>query len=195
MTSFRRTVRRLLAVALCVAQMPSLGAVSPAFAQERLVAPERNPPGDIPDNQVFVPYSSTIGFSLRVPEGWSRTATETSVRFFDKYDLIGATLGRADAAPTAASVKSKEVPALETGGHAIKVTSVKDVRLAVGPAVNISYLANSEPNAVTNKLIRLEHERFIVYKDGKMVTLDLAAPAGADNVDQWQLISNSLRWK
>ena len=195
MPGFCRTVPCLLAAALSVALTPSLGALSPALAQEKLVAPERNPPGDIPDNQVFVSYSSPAGFSLKVPEGWSRSTTDGGARFFDKYDVIEATVGQADVAPTAASARAKEVPALEASGHAVKVTSVKDVRLAAGPAVNISYLANSEPNAVTNKRIRLEHERFIFFNGGKTVTLDLAAPAGADNVDQWRLISDSLHWK
>jgi hypothetical protein len=190
------TVPYRIAAALVVVLMASSGAFLPASAQEKLVAPEKNPPGDIPDNQVFVTYNSPDGFSLEVPEGWSRKATDHGVRFFDKYDEIDATLGTASAAPTAASVRASEmIPDLEKAGHAVKVTAVKDVKLAAGPAVRISYVSNSTPNPVTNKQIRLEHERFILVKDGKMVTLDLAAPAGADNVDQWQLISNSLQWR
>ncbi|MFW8643220.1 hypothetical protein ACOJBO_12735 [Rhizobium beringeri] len=153
------------------------------------------PAGDIPDNQVFVTYNAPDGFSLKVPEGWSRTASDHSVRFSDKYDEIDASLGAATAAPTVASVRTGEIPDLEKAGHAVKVTAVKGVKLTAGLAVRISYLSNSATNPVTNKQIRLEHERFIVFRDGKTVTLDLAAPAGADNVDQWQLISNSLRWK
>jgi hypothetical protein len=42
----------------------ALGTLAPAAAQENLVAPEKNPPGDIPDNQVFVTYTSPDGFSL-----------------------------------------------------------------------------------------------------------------------------------
>ncbi len=187
------TVPYRIAAALAVLLMASSGAFLPASAQEKLVAPEKNPPGDIPDNQVFVTYNSPDGFSLKVPEGWSRKAADHGVRFFDKYDEIDATLGTASAAPTAASVRASEIPDLENAGHAVKVTAVKDVKLAAGPAVRISYLSNSTPNPVTNKQIRLEHERFILVKDGKMFTLDLAAPAGADNVDQWQLISNSLQ--
>ena len=75
------------------------------------------------------------------------------------------------------------------------MTAIKVVKLAAGSAVRISYLSNSAPNPVTNKQIRLEHERFILFKNGKTVTLDLAAPAGADNVDQWRLISNSVQWR
>lgn len=189
------TARHQTAAALAALLIASSGAVFPVLAQEKLVAPEKNPPGDIPDNQVFVTYNSPDGFGLKVPEGWSRAAIDHGVRFLDKYDEIDATLGAASEAPTAASVRAGEIPDMEKAGRAIKITSVKDVKLATGPAVRISYLSNSAPNAVTSKQIRVEHERFIFFKDGKAVTLDLSAPAGADNVDQWQLISNSLQWK
>lgn len=186
---------RQIAAALAALLMVLPGAPFPAFAQEKLVAPEKNPPGDIPDDQVFVTYDSQSGFSLKVPEGWSRTASDHGVRFFDKYDEIVASYATVSTAPTVASARNAEVPELEKAGHAVKVTAVKAVKLAAGPAIRIDYLANSAPNSVTNKRIRLEHERFILFKSGKTVTLDLAAPAGADNVDQWRLISNSLQWK
>tara|TARA_R110000751_G_scaffold261692_1_gene360971 strand:- start:19834 stop:20406 length:573 start_codon:yes stop_codon:yes gene_type:complete len=188
-------IRHRISAALAVLLMLSSGAVSPALAQEKLVAPETNPPGDIPDNQVFIIYNSPDGFDLKVPEGWSRTAIDHGVRFFDKYDEIDATLDTASAAPTVSSAKAHEIPDLKAAGHAVKVTAIKVVKLAAGSAVRISYLSNSAPNPVTNKQIRLEHERFILFKNGKTVTLDLAAPAGADNVDQWRLISNSVQWR
>ncbi|NKJ08518.1 hypothetical protein [Rhizobium sp. SG741] len=189
------TVRYRISAALAVLLLVASGAFSTAMAQEKLVAPETNPPGDIPDNQVFVNYTYPGGFELKVPEGWSRTEIDHGVRFFDKYDEIDATLGTASAAPTTSSAKAVEIPELKTAGHGVKVTAVRDVKLPAGPAVRISYLSNSAPNPVTNKQIRLEHERFILFKNGRTITLDLAAPAGADNVDQWQLISNSLQWR
>ncbi|MBB3135495.1 hypothetical protein FHS26_003240 [Rhizobium pisi] len=189
------TVRYRISAALAVLFLISSGAFPAALAQEKLVAPETNPPGDIPDNQVFITYNSPDGFDLKVPEGWSRTTIDHGVRFADKYDEIDVTLGTASAAPTVSSAKAHEIPDLKAAGHAVKVAAVMDVKLAAGPAVRISYVSNSAPNPVTNRQIRLEHERFILFKNGKMVTLDLAAPAGADNVDQWQLISNSLQWR
>jgi len=80
----RSLVAALIAIAV-------LGPGSPALAQEKLVAPEKNPPGDIPDNQVFVTFTSPAGFSLKVPEGWSRAQIDGGVRFFDKYDVVEAT--------------------------------------------------------------------------------------------------------
>lgn len=188
-------VRYRIAATLAVLLLMSPHAFPPALAQEKLVAPETNPPGDIPDNQVFITYHSPDGFDLKVPEGWSRVQIDHGVRFFDKYDELDATIGTASAAPTASSAGVNEIPDLKAAGHAVKVTAVKDVKLPAGPTVRISYLSNSAPNPVTNKQIRLEHERFIFFKNGKTVTLDLAAPTGADNVDQWQLMSNSVQWR
>jgi hypothetical protein len=163
-------------------------------AAEQTVPAENNPPGDIPDNQVFVSYRSPFGFTLQVPEGWSRADRPDGVRFFDKYNIIDIDVAQSAAAPNADSVRSREAAALASG-HAVKIASVNDVKLSGGPAVRIVYTANSEPNPVTSKQIRLEHERFIFFKDGKTATADSAAPQGADNADQWRLMANSFQWQ
>src|SRR5215472_2586289 len=107
--------------------------VSPhAFAAEKAVAPERNPPGDIPDTQVFVTYTSPLGFAIKVPEGWSRKEDPQSVSFADKYNTIEVALASAAGAPTADSAKSADVRDLEKTGPAVKVTKVKDVKLKSG---------------------------------------------------------------
>ena len=169
--------------------------MAPAPAAEKPVAAEHNPPGDIPDTQVFVVYKSPLGFSIKVPEGWSRADEAKSVRFSDKYNMIETGLSPVASAPTAGSVEADQVPELEKTGRAVKVTGIKNVKLKGGAAVLISYTSNSDPNAVTNKQIRLEHDRYLFYKDGILAALDMAAPQGADNVDDWSMIANSFRWK
>ena len=99
------------------------------------------------------------------------------------------------AAPTAASVRSGEVAALEKSGRAVKVGSVSEVKLPSGPAVRIVYTSNSDPNPVTNKQIRLENERTLLGHAGKVATVTFSAPAGADNADQWKLMNDSFRWR
>jgi len=48
------------------------------------LAAEKNPPGDIPDNQVFLKYASAAGgYSLKVPEGWARIEDGADVSFTD----------------------------------------------------------------------------------------------------------------
>ena len=47
---------------------------SAASAASGTAAPEDNPAGDIPDSQVFVPYTpATKLFTVSVPEGWAQT--------------------------------------------------------------------------------------------------------------------------
>ncbi|BCG98984.1 hypothetical protein EFV37_04610 [Mesorhizobium loti] len=197
---FRKTTGILpaLAVAACLGTTallaPVLGSL-PASAAEKPVQPEKNPPGDIPDSQVFIDYTSPLGFTLKVPEGWARSDRADGASFVDKLDGVAVTVSKADAAPTVDSAKADYVAKLEAAGRAVKVSAVKQVKLPAGTAIRIVYTSNSEPNAVTNRQVRLENERYLYFKDGKLVALELYAPKGADNVDQWQLMSNSFRWK
>jgi len=183
----------LVAVAALPIAIPIAG--TSALAAERPVAAEKNPPGDIPDTQAFVAYASTSGFSLQVPEGWARTERSDGVRFADKYNVIDAVVAPAPAAPTIASVTDHEAAAFIKAGRAVKIDSIRTVKHASGTAIRIAYSSNSEPNAVTGKQLRLEHHRYLIYGSGRLATIDLAAPLGADNVDQWKHIANSFRWR
>lgn len=170
-------------------------AAAPAAARETAVPPEKNPPGDIPDSQVFVQYNSPSGFGMKVPEGWARDDRAQGTRFSDKYNIIDLVVSKADQAPSAALSKTREAAELQKDGRAVEIRSVKDVELKSGAAVLISYASNSGANAVTNKRIRLEHDRYLMFRNGTIVTLDMFAPLGADNVDQWRLMSNSFQWR
>lgn len=184
----------LLGLALAGGTFSPVLLAAPAIAAETAVAPEKNPPGDIPDTQVFVDYLSKSGLSLKVPEGWARTELSDGARFVDKLNGVVITETADAAAPTVQSVKTSYLPALEKSGRAIKIDSVEAVRLPAGKAVRIVYSSNSEPNPVTNKQVRLENNRYLYFKDGKLISVDLYAPLGADNFDQWQLMSQSFRW-
>lgn len=149
--------------------------------------------GDIPDSQVFVDYQSPLGFAVKVPEGWARSTTPSEARFVDHYDSVAVAVAHAPVAPTPASVRHDQQVALQSAGA--HVTKVKAQNLPNGPAVMIAYQSTSAPNAVTGKTIKLENEQFLFWKGGKLATLTLSAPLGADNVDQWRLMSRSFQWK
>lgn len=164
-------------------------------ANEPVVAPEKNPPGDIPDTQVFINYRSTVGgYQLKVPEGWARKTTGSNVSFVAKLDGVQIAIAKATNAPTANTVKTQQIAQLEKSGRAVKVTQVKDIKLPGGQAVQVEYTSNSEPDAVTGKQVRLENSNYLFFHQGKLATLRLYAPQGADNVDQWQLMSRSFKW-
>ncbi len=86
---------------------PTVAAHAPA-ATEQALAPEQNPPGDIPDTQAFVSYSSRVGgYTLDVPEGWARSENGPDVSFIEKLDGLRVTItDTATAAPTAATARA-----------------------------------------------------------------------------------------
>jgi len=192
-----RTTLTLLLVVGFGAALPSSIMAQPEFAagDEQPLKPERNPPGDIPDNQVFIDYVSPLGFGLKVPEGWARQDLPDGASFADKYGRITVTRTAAAKMPTVEAAKQTLVPDLEKSLHAVTVTAVKPVKLPAGPAVLVSYGSNSDPNPVTNKAIRLENDRYYFWKDEKLVAVNFSAPAGADNADQWDMMAKSFRWR
>src|SRR5262245_40523704 len=93
----RKSTNRLVAAATAV----DLGlSIAPVLAAEQAVPAEKNPPGDIPDTQVFIDYASPAGFAMKVPEGWARTDRADGASFVDKLDGVVLTITKADAAPT-----------------------------------------------------------------------------------------------
>jgi hypothetical protein len=132
-------------------------------------ATESNVAGDIPDNQAFVPYADPgKSFTVTVPEGWARTTSGSGVLFTDKYNSVTVEARSAATAPT--------------------------VSRQAGPAVLITYQADSPPNSVTGKVAREAVERYEFWKAGHEVVLTLAAPVGSDNVDPWRTITDSFSW-
>jgi hypothetical protein len=163
---------------------------------ERPIAPETNPVGDIPDTQTFITYAGSSGnYSMEVPEGWARTTNGSDVRFVDKFDGVSVTLKPATSAPTAASAIQNELAALTQSERAYKVGNVTDIKLPGGQAVQITASANSDPDPVTSKQVRLEEEIYLIYHNGTLAMVKLWAPQGADNVDQWKRMVESFRWK
>ena len=162
---------------------------------ESPVAPEVNPPGDIPDTQAFVPYSSaSSGYSIEVPEGWARTGDGASVTFVSKLNGVRVEVVPATTPPTAASATT-EAHRIQAQGRAVTISSTSDVSLPSGSAVLIRYESNSAPNAVTQKQVRLDNEAYLFFKNGNRAIVTLWAPKGADNADQWKRMSRSFRWQ
>jgi hypothetical protein len=167
-----------------------------ATAAEKPVAPEKNPPGDIPDSQVFVKYTSSQGgYEIEFPEGWARTTSGSNVIFTDKFDGLSVTVTDEAGPPNVESLRKNQAELLKKKGRAVRIQRIKDIRLSNGPALLMVYQSNSEPDPVVNKQVRLENSSYFYYKNGKLAELRLWAPLGADNVDQWNRISNSFRWR
>jgi hypothetical protein len=165
-------------------------------SQEKPVTPEKNPPGDIPDNQIFVTYiSSQGGYELEVPEGWARTENGRDVTFIYKLDGVSVSTTNTTQQPTSNDIRNNQAEQIKKTGGAVVINSIKDIQILKSPAVHMVYESNSDLDPVTNKRVRLENDVYYFYKHGSLVELRLWAPLGADNIDQWKRISNSFKWR
>lgn len=173
----------------------ALSAAAPQAVAETAIAPEVSPPGDIPDNQSFVSFTSPTGFSIKVPEGWARKDDGAKTTFNDKYNHVLLQQGEAALAIDEAYAKATLIPDLRKNRRAVDKVTIKMLTLKSGPVLALDYDSNSEPNTVTNKQVREENESLYFVKGNKLVTVTLSAPKGADNVDQWLFMANSFRWK
>lgn len=158
-------------------------------------APEVVEPGDIPDDQVFILFTPADGvYSVKVPEGWARTEADGVVTFTDNYNSIALQSTVAAEAPTVASVTANGLADVASD-PTFTLTDVKPVTRKSGTGVLATYEIGSPPNPVTGKKALLAVERYVFFHNGTVVTMTLSGAKGADNVDPWRIVSDSLTWK
>ncbi|MET8408464.1 hypothetical protein ABZV34_10225 [Streptomyces sp. NPDC005195] len=157
---------------------------------------ESNPPGDIPDNQAYVAHRpSGGGFTVKVPEGWARTAQGTATVFTDKLNHVRVEAVAASAVPTVPSVTGQIVPRLKGQVPKFGGAEVTRVTRHAGPVVLLKYQGDSAADPVTGKVVRDAFERYAFYRQGHEVDVTLSGPVNADNVDPWRIVSDSFAWQ
>lgn len=166
--------------------LATLAATGPAYA-------ETPPPGDIPDNQAFVTFRGS-GYSLKVPEGWTRTTRAGTTSFVDKYNGIRVAIVRRAGAPTVANATRLDLAHLKATTVGFAKPVLAGVSRPAGSGVLVTYEASSARNSVTGKRITNDFERYELWRAGKLAVVTLQAPHGSDNVDAWKLVTTSLRW-
>jgi hypothetical protein len=158
-------------------------------------AKEVSPAGDIPDKQAYVAFTPPGGgFSVKVPEGWSQRTAGGAVSFTDKLNTIRIESHAASAPLTAAAARNGELAKLAHSVKGFKPGNVSTVTRKSGSAVRITYLASSAADPVTGKTVTDAVERYVFFHKRRAVVLTLSGPKGADNVDPWRLVTDSVRW-
>jgi hypothetical protein len=165
-------------------------------ASSSTAAAESNPLGDIPDDQVFVPYSpADDAFSVQVPEGWARSDLSDGVSFTDKLNTVAVQEMTGRPEPTPDTVLAGELADIAASGRAVKIGTAESVTLPSGPTVHGTYSEDSAPDPVTKRVVRDDVELYVFWRAGTEVLLTLSGPHGADNVDPWAQISRSFAWQ
>ena len=188
----------ITAVGACgssAASTPATGPSSTATSTPKVDpnAPEVVAPGDIPDTQVFVPYT-TADYTVTVPEGWAQSVVGPTTTYTDHYNTIRIETTSSAAAPTVATVPTIEIPTLTRDVPNFELGKVTSVTRTAGTAVLVTYRAGSTPDPVTNKRVALDVERYEFWRNGTLVTLVLSGARGSDNVDPWKAVTNSFGW-
>jgi hypothetical protein len=168
---------------------------STASAASGTAAPENNPAGDIPDTQVYVPYTpATKLFTVSVPEGWAQTTDGVATVFTDKLNAVRIEMQPALVPLTPDMIRQQELPAVQSASPGYRFGAIVVVQRKSGPVILVTYQATSPPNEVTGKSGVDAVERYEFWRDGHEVILTLSGPLGADNVDPWRTITDSLQW-
>jgi hypothetical protein len=149
--------------------------------------------GDIPDDQAFVAFSAS-GYTIKVPEGWARSADGLATVFSDKYNSIRIETMAMATAPTAASVTSTDLPAIAKAAKGYAAGKVSTVTRKAGQAVLATYQMDGAANDVTSKTVRLDVERYEFWKNGTAAVITLSSAAGSDNVDPWKTVTDGFGW-
>jgi hypothetical protein len=158
--------------------------------------PETNPAGDIPDNQAFVPFTPPTGlFTVSVPEGWARSTDGAATIFADKLNTVRIETRPLATAANTESVSVDELPPIASSTPGYRPGTVTAVPRKAGQVMLITYQGASPPNPVTGKTGTDAIERYEFWRDGREVILTLSGPVGADNVDPWRTITDSLQWR
>ncbi len=182
--------------AASAAATPAAGSASAPASPGKVAAvpAESNPPGDIPDNLAFVRYRNTAGgYAFTHPEGWAQTGSGSTVNFTDKLNGVTVHSTTATSAPTVASARSTDVTRLQQSVPAFHLSTITPVSLPGGTGVRIVFRRNSDADPVTGKVYRDEVEEYLVFSADRLVQMDLYGPVGADNVDAYRTMSQSLR--
>jgi hypothetical protein len=185
------------AVALAIA-VAGCGSSSGGAQASKTVDPnsaEVSPPGDIPDNQAFVAYSPAgSDYTVKVPEGWARRSVNATTTFTDKLNSVSMREVTAKAPLTARTAAQTEVPKLARSVKGFQAGKVDTVTRQGGTAVRISFLADATTDPVTGKTGKDAVEQYRFFNGGHEIVLTLSGPKGADNVDPWKIVSDSVRW-
>jgi hypothetical protein len=157
---------------------------------------EPSPVGDIPDNQLYVPYvPADQSFSVKVPEGWARTDVAQGVAFTDKLNTVTVRQLSGQPEPKQDTVKGGVLADVAAKGKNVTLGPVETLTLPAGSAVHARYAADSAADAVTGKVTRDDVELYVFWRKGTEVLLTLSGPKGADDVDAWRTVSTSFTWR
>lgn len=154
-----------------------------------------NPAGDISDSTKYTarPFPQG-GFTISLPDGWSSKTMASSAHFTSTVNSVDVSWRPRISGQTASGATSHDVALLKRSLPNFRLRSTHAVTLGGGPAVLSVYETTGSADPVTGRKYRLVVERFTFVHTTHVLVLSLSSPVGADNVDPWRIISQSVRF-
>jgi len=132
---------------------------------------------------------------VSVPEGWARTEEGASTVFTDKLNTVRIQTQPRPAPATIDSIRTTELPGIKAATDGFQLGTVSAAPRKPGEVVVVTYRGSAPANPVTGKTFDADFERYAYWHAGQEVILTLSGPVGADNVDPWRIITDSLAWQ
>ncbi len=159
---------------------------------------EVSPQGDVPDNAVFVDYTSQDGgYTVQYVEGWAvqpGTNGDVSITDIDSAELVA--VQELPSGDLTQYVSSTDEAQLQAQTQDYQRTDLKTVTVNGQSVVELDYSATSAPDAVTNKTRSIVGQRYYIPSpSNKLAILTLITPDGVDNVDAFRQILESFTWQ
>lgn len=160
-------------------------------------SPEQNTPsGDVPDNAVFLDYTSKTGcYSIQYIEGWVLTENSSSgVDIRDKDSTESVQIVSPPMDNLSAYVQQVDIPRLKENTAAFVAGSVSTAMLNGRQVTKLTYTSLSDPDPVTGKQRQVTSDRYYLPGTKQLAIVTLTTPVGVDNVDAFNQIVGSFRW-
>ncbi len=186
-----RVTRRdiIAALATILAGLTMVGAWTP-------IAAHAAGGGDVSDNAVYLRYQGR-GFSIEYVEGWLQTVPARGTQgiiFHDKDSASAVELRPPPHQALPAYVQRSDLPALARSPGFARGALAPD---SIGGyrALRLSYRGLSAPDDVTGKTAPLQFDRYYVPGPRALAVITLSTPLGVDNVDAFNRIAHSFRFR
>jgi hypothetical protein len=143
---------------------------------------------------VFLVYTNrAAGYSIKYPEGWTRSGASHNVTFRDKNNIVHVVIGQGSA-PTPASVAT-QLNSLKHSNPTLAFQKPHVITLGSRRLIKTVYTTLGAPDPVTNKRVTLTVDRYALAQGPRVAIVDLGTPKGVDNVDAYRMMIESFTWR
>jgi hypothetical protein len=142
----------------------------------------------------YVIYVSRVGhFQIDVPQGWPRIESADTVTFSGKGD--GESVRFASGACASGDPRVELAGAVMHAGDFVANVRIEPIALPAGPAYRAEYETSATAPGAEDARAHVAAHGYLLRHSGRCALITLWASFGTQDVDQWQRVARSFRWR